>query len=100
MHTEPDLKKQIDAFGNKCLCSIMGYCWNDLVSNQRLLRETESRPITSIVHQRQLRLYAHVARFPEADPASRVISERHNPEWSRPRERPQSSWLGQVNASY
>ena len=44
-----DLKSQIDVFGNKCLRSIMGYRWNDFVSNQRLLRETESRPITNIV---------------------------------------------------
>ena len=31
------------------------------VSNQRLLRETGSRPITTIVHQPQLRLHGHVA---------------------------------------
>ena len=31
------------------------------VSNQRLLRETESKSITSIVRQRQLWLYGHVA---------------------------------------
>ena len=41
--------RQIDVFGNKCLPSIIGYRWNDFVSNQRLLRETESRPITSTV---------------------------------------------------
>ena len=29
-----DLKRQIDVFGNKCLCSIMGYLWNEFVSNQ------------------------------------------------------------------
>ena len=45
------------------------------VSNQRLIRETESRPITSIVRQRYLRLYGHVARYPVALPAYRVISE-------------------------
>ena len=73
-----DLKREIDVFGNKCLHSIMGYHWNDFVSNQRLLRETESRPITSIVYQCQLRLYGYVAHYPEADPASRVISERDN----------------------
>ena len=50
----------------------MGYRWNDFVSNQRLFRKTESRPITSIVHQQQLRLYGHVARYP----AFQVISER------------------------
>ena len=90
-----DLKRQIDVFGNKCL----GYCWNDCVSNQRLLHETESRPITSIVCQHQLWLYAHVARYPEADPASQIVSERDNLGWRRARGRPQSLWLGQVNAS-
>ena len=45
-----DLKRQIDVFGNICLRSIIRYNWNDFVSNQRLLCETESRPITSIVH--------------------------------------------------
>ena len=94
-----DLKRRIDAFGNKCLRRIMGYRWNDFVSNQRLLRETESRPITSIVCQRQLRLYGHVARYPEADPAHRVVSVRDNPAWRRPRGRPHSSWLGQVAVS-
>ena len=74
-----DLKRQIDVFGNKCLRSIMGYRWNDFVLNQRLLRETESRPIKSIVRQRQLRLYGHVARYPEADPAFRDVSPRDNP---------------------
>ena len=69
------------------------------MSNERLYRETDSKPITSIVLQRQLRLYGHVARFPETDPAFRVVSERDNPEWRRPRGRPRSSWLGQVHAS-
>ena len=79
-----DLNRQINVFGNKCLCRIMGYRWNDCVSNQQLLCETESRPITSIVRQHQLHLYGHVARYPEADPACQVVSERDNPEWRRP----------------
>ena len=44
------------------------------VSNQRLLHETESRPITSTV--RQLWVYWHVARYPEADPVCWAVSER------------------------
>ena len=93
-----DLKRRIDAFGNKCLRRIMGYRWFDFVSNQRLLRETDSRPITCIVRERQLRLYGHVARYPEVDPAHRVVSERDNPVWRRPRGRPQLSWLEQVES--
>ena len=53
------------------------------VSNQQLLRKTESRSITSIVHQRQLQLYGHVARYPEADPTCRVVSESNKQMWKR-----------------
>ena len=56
----------------------MGYRWYEYVSDQRLFRWTDSGPITSIVRQRQLRFYGHVARYPEADPAYRVVSERNN----------------------
>ena len=56
----------------------MGYRWNDSVSNERLLCEIESRPITSIVRQCQLQLHGHVAHYPEVDPACRVVSERDN----------------------
>ncbi len=62
----------IDAFAES-----WGYRWDDFVSNQRLLRETDSRPITYIVRQRQLRLYGHVARYPYVDPAHRVVSVGH-----------------------
>ncbi len=79
---------QIDAFGNGCLCRIMGYRWYDFVPNQRLLCETDSAPITWIVYQCQLRPCRHVAHYPEADPAHQVVSVRDNPEWRRPRGRP------------
>ncbi len=69
------------------------------VSNRRLLRETDSRPITCIVCERQLRLYGHVAHYPEVDPAHQVISVRGNPVWRRPRGRPQLSLLEQVDES-
>ena len=95
-----DLKMQINVFDNKYLRSIIGYRWNYFVSNQRLLRETESRSIITIVRLRQLRPYGHMACYPEADSAPRVIFERDNPDWRRPRGRPQSSWLGQVDASF
>ena len=68
-----DLKRQIEVFGNKYLRSIMGYRWNGFVLNQQLFCENETSPITSIVRQRQLQLYGYVARYPEADPASRCF---------------------------
>ncbi len=94
-----DLERQIDAFGNGCLRRIMGYHWYDFVSDQQLLRESDSTPVIWTVHQCQLSLYGHMMRYPEADPAHRVVSVRDNPEWRRPRERPRNSWLEQVNRS-
>lgn len=46
-----DMKRRIDVFSTRCFCRIMGYQWDDFVSNQLLLHETESKPITSIVCQ-------------------------------------------------
>ncbi len=73
-----DLEKRLNVFGTKRLRRIMGYHWNDFVSKQGLLQETESKPVTSIVRERQLRLYGHVARLPDVDPAHRVLSVRDN----------------------
>ncbi len=77
----------------------MEHPWYDFVSNRRLLCETDSRPFTCIVRERQLRLYEYVARYPELDPAHRVLSVRDNPVWRRPRGRPQLLWLEQVDKS-
>jgi len=48
--------------------------WLDYMSNERLLRETQMIFVTCIVRERQLRLYGHVAHFPDADPAHRILS--------------------------
>ena len=42
-----------------------------------------------------------MARYPEGEGIGLflLVSERHNPGWRRPRGRPQSSWVGQVDAS-
>lgn len=57
-----DLASHVNTFGIKCLHRPMGYHWNDFASHQ-WLHETESRPTTSLVHECQLQLYGHVARF-------------------------------------
>ena len=94
-----ELKRRINSFGTKCLRRIMGYRWYDRVPNQRLLQETDSRHISCIVRERQLRLYGHVVRLPEIDPAHQAVSVEDNPEWRRPRGRPRNSWLRQVDES-
>ena len=71
----------------------MGYLWYNLVSNQRLFRETDLRPINDIFHQCQLRLYGHMARYPEADPAWRIVFKKHNLALRRPKGCLHNSWL-------
>ena len=53
--------------------------------------------VTCIVREHQLRLYGHVARFPDADPAHQILSVRESLEWRRPMGRTRSSWLQQVD---
>ena len=91
------LESRLDAFCNKSLRRIMGYSWQDHVSNRRLHRETGMGPVTCIIRDRQLRLYGHLARLPVDDPAHQVVSLRDNPGWRRPVGRPRRSWLGQLD---
>lgn len=91
------LESRLDAFCNRSLHRIMGYSWEDFVSNQRLHRETGVGPVTRTIRDRQLRLYGHLARLPEVDPAHQVVSTRDDPRWRRPVGRPCKSWLGQID---
>ena len=57
----------------------------------------QMRFVTCIVRERQLRLYGHVACFPDADPTHQILSARESHEWRRPIGRPHASWLQQVD---
>ena len=92
-----DLRRRLNSFGTRSLQRILGYRWSDFVSNERLLRETQLRFVTCIVLEHQLRLYGHVARFPDADLAHQIFSVRETREWRRPTGRPHASWLQQVD---
>jgi len=76
-----NLRGRINYFGTRSLRRILGYRWSDFVSNERLLRETQMRYVTCIVHELQLWLYGHVAHFPDGDPAHQILSAREPLEW-------------------
>ena len=92
-----DLRQRLNSFGTRSLRRILSYRWSDFVSNEQLLRETQKRFVTCIVHERQLLLSGHVARFPDADHAHQIVSAREPREWRRPMGRPRASWLQQVD---
>ena len=91
------LRQKLNSFGTKSLRRILGYRWDNFISNQRLLEETGMRYLTCIIRERQLRHFGHVARFPEADPVHRILSVRDPVGAKRPRGRPPLSWLQQVD---
>ena len=54
------------------------------------------RFVTCVVCEHQLRLYGHVARFPDAEPPYRILSAREPRGCREPTGRPRASWLQQV----
>ena len=92
-----DLGRRLNVFGTKSLRRIIGYRWSDFISNDRLLGEGQMRLVTCMVRERQLRLFGHVARFAEADPANRILNARDPRGWVRPVGRPRLSWLQQMD---
>ena len=79
-----DLRRRLNSFGTGSLCGILFYRWSEFVSNECLLRETQMRFVTCVVHERQLRLCGHVARFPDTDSAHQILSARESRSWRRP----------------
>ena len=57
----------------------MGYRWDKLVTNERVLHEAGMTWVTYMIRQCQLRLFSYVVRFPESDLVSRVILEEISP---------------------
>ena len=73
-----ELRQQLNSFGTRSLRRILGYHWSDFVFNERLLKEIQMRFVCCIVREHQLRMYGHVARFPDADPAHQILSARES----------------------
>ena len=92
-----NLRQRLNSFRTRSLWRILGYRRSDFVSNEWLLKETQMRFVTCIVSERQLRLYGHVACFPNANPAHQILIVREPREWRRPMGRPRASWLQQVD---
>ena len=76
---------------------VPGFFGESLAIAGLILRETQMRFVTCIVRERQLLLYGHVARFPDADPAHQILSARAPHEWRRPTGGPRASGLQQVD---
>lgn len=91
------LGTRLNAFVTKSLRRILGYRWDDFVSNERLLQETGMRLATCLIRERKMRFYGHMARLPTTDPAYQILSAKTSGMWRRPRGRPRATWLRQID---
>ena len=63
--------------------------------------QTEQPPVSSLIQQRRLKLFGHIARAAASEDHSRVLraSTDHLPvDWRRPRGRPRQSWLRTIDS--
>ena len=94
------LRARLDAFGTINLRRILGYKWNDFIPNTQVLQESSMTNISKLVLERQKSLFGHVARFPETDPAHKILSCGNPPLWKRGRGRPPHTWLKQLDSYF
>ncbi|KAG2460487.1 PAFA2 acetylhydrolase, partial [Polypterus senegalus] len=64
------------------------------------LMESRMRHITCIVRERQLQHYSHVPRFPEGDPALRILIVEDPSSWTWPRGRPHNTSLWHIESYF
>ena len=92
------LRRRLDSFMTTSLRRILGYRWQDRVSNARvfLIAEAGMVKVMCQIRDRQLRYFGHVARLSDDDSVSRVLPVRVPVGWGCPLGRPHSSWLAQL----
>ena len=91
-----DLRRRLDSFATTSFCRILGYRWQNRVSNQEVPSRVRMSRVTCLMRERRLRFYGHVVCFPMDDLAHRILNAKDPAEWNRRRGRPNSSWLAQL----
>ena len=70
-------------------------------SRQRLDAQTNQPPVSSLIQQRRLKLFGHIARAAASEDHSRALrasTDRLPVDWRRPRGRPRQSWLRTIDS--
>ena len=85
-----------NAFGQQCLQSICDIHLSEQKTNEYIFKCTNQVPISCRIKKRRLKLFGHVARFPDGADTADALIPRLSKHWKRPRGRPQNSWSGTV----
>jgi len=77
----------------KCQRQILGIRWFDHIANQAVSNHTGVQPVTSLIRNRSVALFGHIARLPDNVPAAirrfytginLSLGRRPSPNWRRP----------------
>jgi len=99
---EPDScipKATIGAFDQWCLRHILRNPYTAHVSKVEVWARIGQLPITTVIKQRRLRLFGHVARADLAEDLSGALKVSLDlpANWRRPRNRPRQTWQRAIN---
>jgi len=79
----------------------VGFSPSNHVTNVSVRSQTNQPPVSSLIQQRHLKLFGHIARAAASEDHSRALraSTDHLPiDWRRPRGRPRQSWLRTIES--
>jgi len=88
--------QRLDAFDQWCLRRILRVPYTAHVTNVSVRSQTNQPSFSSLMQQRRLKLFGHIARAAASKDHSRALrasTERLPVDWRRPRGRPRQSWL-------
>ena len=86
---------KLQTFINKCLRSIMGIHWPEVITNEELWTTTEQERINIQIRRRKWGWIGHTLRKPNCNVTKQAL--RWNPQGKRSRGRPRNSWRRTVD---
>jgi len=94
-------RQRLDAFDQWCLRRILRIPYTAHVTNVSVRSQTEQPPVSSLIQQRRLKLFGHIARAAAPEDHSRALrasTDRLPVDWRRSRGRPRQSWLQTIDS--
>jgi len=87
-------RQRLDAFDQWCLRRILCVPYTAHVTNVSVRSQTDLPPVSSLIQQRRLKLFGHIAQAAASEDLSRALrasSDRLPVDWRCPRGRPRQS---------
>jgi len=82
--------KALQVLLNRCLRTILGVRWPDIISNKELWRKTKQQPINLTIRSRRWKWIGHTLRKAYNNITKQALE--WNPQENRKRGRPKNSW--------